>query len=201
MILCKYIVPLFLGYCRSIGRTNSNHFSESYDDKFKNNLFSRKFDCNLYPEAPSTELNVPAIVKQANIEFPLAHLQTIFQILKKILTKDMLKNLNDQASDVYELHKLHGCYYKKFSEVLNVVMVTLMRDLLDNQSDLPKQFTKDIQEFIIQLYLIGQTELQNKTLTVDKDLNYLNVLANSACVELLVWAVGNETGKLVVIAL
>lgn len=185
---------MFLGYCRSIGRTTPQLFLDNYDEKLKDNLFTRKFDCNLYPKVPKTETSVPAIENKPQIEFPLAHLQTIFQILKKILTKDILRNLNDQALDVYELHKQHGCYYKKFSEILNVVMVTLMRDLLDNQFDLPKQFTKDIQEFIIQLYLIGQTELQNKTPTIDKDLNYLNVLANAACVELLVWAVGNETG-------
>uniref|UniRef100_T1GS00 Uncharacterized protein n=1 Tax=Megaselia scalaris TaxID=36166 RepID=T1GS00_MEGSC len=61
MILCKYIVPMFLGYCRSIGRTTPQLFLDNYDEKLKDNLFTRKFDCNLYPKVPKTETSVPAI--------------------------------------------------------------------------------------------------------------------------------------------
>lgn len=147
------------------------------------------------------------------IQFPIQHLQTIFAISKKILTKDILEYLDEQAGDIYSLHGAKNLYgYKTFSETINLVMVTLMRELLQNESDLPAPFTKDVQEFVKRIYLNGQTELQLTKQAGDqvvvasavgdgaKELPVvnkykINVLANAACVDLLVWAVGDEGGK------
>ncbi|XP_065089616.1 phosphatidylinositol 4-kinase alpha isoform X2 [Ochlerotatus camptorhynchus] len=142
--------------------------------------------------------------KKNRLQFPINHLQTIFALAKKLLTKETLEHLDEQAGDIYSLHQIKPYGYKSVSETINLVMVTLLREILQNQTDLPTPFTKDVQEFVKRLFLIGQTELQNKQhdSTVDKvndpsnivvNKYKINVMANAACVDLLVWAIGDET--------
>ncbi|KAL3270935.1 hypothetical protein HHI36_021440 [Cryptolaemus montrouzieri] len=122
--------------------------------------------------------------KKDNIIFPLNKLQTILALSKQLLTKDTLKFLDDQSLELW---------------------LRLMRELLHPQKELPVTFTKDVQEFVKGLYLNGQTELQSRNHDAsereDRESNYVlvnkfkvNVLANAACVDLLVWAIGDETG-------
>ncbi|XP_067636083.1 phosphatidylinositol 4-kinase alpha isoform X2 [Eurosta solidaginis] len=136
--------------------------------------------------------------------FPIQHLQTIFAVAKKLLTKETLEHLDEQASDIFALHQIKGYCYKSFSETLNLVLVTLLRELLQHQIDLPTPFTKDVQEFVKRLFLNGQTELANKQQDQEKEKREengipvvnkykVNVMANAACVDLLVWAIRDET--------
>lgn len=170
--------------------------------------------------------------KKQRIHFKIQHLQSIFAIAKRLLTKETLEFLDEQANDIYSLHQIKSYGYKSFSETINLVLVTLLREVLQNQTGegddilfdcddskkmvlirlnymflfavLPTPFTKDVQDFVKTLFQNGQTELQNKQNDQEKESRdsgcavvnkyKINVMANAACVDLLVWAISDETG-------
>lgn len=72
--------------------------------------------------------------KKQRIHFKIQHLQSIFAIAKRLLTKEILEYLDEQASDIYSLHQIKSYGYKSFSETINLVLVTLLREVLQNQT-------------------------------------------------------------------
>lgn len=72
--------------------------------------------------------------KKQKIAFKMQHLQSIFAIAKRLLTKETLVHLDEQASDIYSLHQIKSYGYKSFSETINLVLVTLLREVLHNEA-------------------------------------------------------------------
>jgi phosphatidylinositol 4-kinase A len=140
-------------------------------------------------------------IRKDKIQIPLNHLQQIFAFCKKLLAKEVLDYLDEKAEDIFALLHTNSFGYKTFSETINLVIVTLLQELLQNQTDLSTPFTKDIQEFVKQLFLNGQTEINKSHESFkksDAEINIVNkyrisVMANAACINLLVWAIRDET--------
>lgn len=176
----------------------TRYFFTKFGSSFNQFPNMRSFEQDVYNDSDSQSI-------RNKIQFPINHLQTIFALSKKLLTKEVLEYLDEKAEDIFALLQNKTFGYKSFSETINLVIVTLLREILQNQTDLPTPFTKDVQEFVKRLFLIGQTELNNKqhedyqkknkqdTNIVNK--YKINVMANAACVDLLVWAIRDETGE------
>ncbi|XP_071514880.1 phosphatidylinositol 4-kinase alpha isoform X1 [Panulirus ornatus] len=136
--------------------------------------------------------------------FPVQHLQTVLANAKKLLAKEVLTALDEVASEVFVTFQVKMFPYRTLRETLNLVMVTLLRELLAYQKDLPVPFTRDVQDFVKGLFLSGQTELavqQNESgekIKINRKIPSvnpyrINVQANAACIDLLVWASTDES--------
>lgn len=140
------------------------------------------------------------IPEEDHLKFSSSQLQTLVSVAKRLLSKDILKNLDNMAYEVYTTGNLQRFPYKSFSETVTLVVVTLLRDVLEQEKDLPSSFMKEVQDFVKSLYLSGQTELQSKQQRSPAEVRHMQfdpyelmVCSNAACVDLLFWAVRDES--------
>jgi len=160
-------------------------------------------------QAPLTKTTTSSRVdKSGLLAFKEAMIRNIFQMILKFLAKDLLDFLDNLADDIFVSNTIKVFPYKSFSETLNLVLVSLLRELLHSQSDLAPCFIRDIQEYIKQVFTSGTVELSSRhhdtseredrmieagsRQTVNKF--KLNVQTNAACVDILVWAAREESG-------
>lgn len=235
-LICKTTLPITIGLCRSLGRYSfentpllcrlfpkPNDFKLNQNERYvscqnvQNNLSKKYlltptacFSHSFFHEPGSSfyqieNFDLSQSDNNKELIIPIQHLQTIFLVAKKLLTREVLDHLDQVCQSEIETNDL-SCGYKSFSEILNLVLVSLLREILHNQSNLPGPFTKDVREFVKRLFQIGQTELQSKPYdNTGKDVTKfevedirrykLNVLANATCVDLLVWAISDEAGE------
>lgn len=137
----RSIIPRSLSGGLSVDSDCRSPYNKPYERASLNTFFSVPYDAttyffskygssfNQFPNMRFNELSE----RKAGIQFPIQHLQTIFAIAKKLLTKETLEHLDEQASDIYSLHQIKAYGYKSFSETINLVLVTLLREILQNQ--------------------------------------------------------------------
>ena len=154
-------------------------------------------------QAPLTR-SLSSTDKKGLICFKETTIRNVFQIILKLLAKDLLDYLDNLADDIFVSQTIKVFPYKSFSETLSLVMISLLREMLNNQEELAQCVVRDVQDYIKQVFTSGSLDLgsrhqeavykeQGEKPTVNKF--KLNVQTNAACVDILVWAAREESGK------
>lgn len=111
----------------------TTHFFTKFGSSF--NQFPNMRTFEHYSEGDPDKL--PKKIKE-KVSFPVNHLQRIFNLSKNLLTKELLTHLDEQAEDIFQLNLLSNSSringYKSFSETITLVIVTLLREILQNQN-------------------------------------------------------------------
>ncbi|XP_072163702.1 LOW QUALITY PROTEIN: phosphatidylinositol 4-kinase alpha-like [Diadema setosum] len=128
-------------------------------------------------------------------------LQAILQVCQRMIARSLLQTLDSIANQfLLQPGPRKTLPYKSFSEVTNVVLVSLLRHLLQQQRTLPDSFKSEVHVFVRELFLSGQTELQDLSVEgatkgpCQFNSRELALKANATCVDLLVWAASDEGG-------
>lgn len=122
-LICFYSVPY----------DPTTHFFTKFGSSF--NQFPNMRTYEHYSNMDDDDEN-PRKLK-TKVPFPVNHLQRIFDLSKKLLTKELLQHLDEQAEDIFQLNLVSNASrygYKSFSETITLVIVTLLREILQNQN-------------------------------------------------------------------
>ncbi|KAH9492192.1 Phosphatidylinositol 4-kinase alpha [Bulinus truncatus] len=142
------------------------------------------------------------IPEQDHLKFNQDQLNSILQCAKRLLKRRVLNGLDHILKDVLAVSNgnLNRFPYKSFSETISVVILALLRDILEQEKDLPAEFMKEVQDFVKGLFQAGQSDLESKPSNhnfkeklTDFNPYQLLVHANGACVDLLFWSIREES--------
>ena len=136
---------------RSISSNGTYFSSETPQDSSNGpNTYFRSFGSNFEVSSPS-------------IKFSVAQLETVLKVAQSsLLDKKVLKYFDVLS---FEAHALQSSFpYKNFSETLNLVFVTVLKQILNGYDHLPMNFMAKIQELVRSLFTSGQTELQSRNM-------------------------------------
>lgn len=130
-------------------------------------------------------------------KFLLFHLEQLFGIFSNLLDNDTLVRMDQIA--LYALNELKNKQfpYRSFSEIFQLVTISLMKSLLFLRSDLEEDFLLKIEDFLKSLYKNGQMELNSKYISVNQSKSSVRtlkytILANALCLDLLVSTAKDE---------
>ncbi|XP_064490203.1 phosphatidylinositol 4-kinase alpha-like isoform X2 [Ornithodoros turicata] len=156
------------------------------------------------------------VPRRAHLKFTPVKIQAILTFADRLLSPEMLDYLDHCAWDLFETGALKQNPYKSFSEVLRLVVLSLMQELLCTYSVAEKEdwktnsplfysLSKDMQKFAKHLFINGQKDIQLKAYDASeqeqRESGYtianrfkINVQTIATCVEILVWAEYDDNG-------
>ncbi|XP_071790519.1 phosphatidylinositol 4-kinase alpha-like [Asterias amurensis] len=138
--------------------------------------------------------------QRSQLEFRTEQLQMILKVATFLINTKTLGDLDRAAKQYASLPEAKDFPYQSFSEMISLVLVLLLRHLLQHSKGLPEVLVDGVQSFVQELFIAGQTKIQDRNLemAVRSSCGFnsfeLAVRANATCVDMLVWAVKDEQG-------
>ncbi|XP_053375288.1 phosphatidylinositol 4-kinase alpha-like [Mercenaria mercenaria] len=144
------------------------------------------------------------IPEQEHLVFTSSHLRRLFDTAKRLLDKTLLKRLDDFLEDAHsesENGLMSKFVYQTFSEVLTLVLVTALRDIMEQEEELPDTFMDEVEGYVKQMWGAIQQDLEKRPAHSSKDMRNrvdvspyeLLVYSGAACIDLMFWSVREES--------
>ncbi|XP_060554504.1 phosphatidylinositol 4-kinase alpha-like isoform X3 [Ruditapes philippinarum] len=144
------------------------------------------------------------IPEQEHLVFTINHLHKLFDIAKVLLDKALLKRLDDFLEDAHsesENGLMSKFVYQTFSEVLILVLVTALRDIMEQEAEMPDSFMDEVEDYVKQMWGGIQHDLEKRPAQGSKEARSrvdvspyeLLVYSGAACIDIMFWSVRLES--------
>ena len=145
-------------------------------------------------------------------------IKDLTDIICTLLPDDILTHMDLIAEEVFNSGELRRFPYKSISETVQLVVVTLIRDIVapfsmqNEDTPIPGAFAKRVNDFALTMFKRGQESISQRDSSKDNPRYYylktrkvidadaivnrikMLVIANSICLELYVWSAVDENG-------